>query len=267
MSSIRPTDGPRGGQSRQPSEDRTPGRPPERPREVGHAALKRSWTEPNVRTWCVVALLILAAAVGVGLSQLIAWRHDTRLNRIGVLIDATLIGGEMVSRRGEKVPAGRDAFLRFTYQGKEHVIRGRMPMGSISFYVDGSTIPIRIDPANPEDWTFRVTLPPLVQEMIGAILLAPMGLVLTLAALMARWRVLRVWRDGTAREAVVIGFRKTALAPSSRIARCANVHGTDKRIFSVLISKHEASLKVDDTLWVVSPPSGQQPALPAAAYQ
>jgi len=236
------------------------------PRDLTPRARWHSWSEPSVRAWCIVAAIVALTDVGVGFAQWLDWHHDARLSRSGDAVDATLVGTTMESLKGQKVQPGQLGFLRFTYKGQEHVISRRMPPAD-SLYVDGSKFPIRVDPDNPEDWTLRVVVPPLVREMIGFIILLPIGLLLTFIGLLARWRVLRVWRLGVAREAVVIGARNTALSPGSRILRCANVHGSDKRLFNVLVSKRDLSIAVDDTLWVVSLPNAQQPALPVAAYQ
>jgi hypothetical protein len=81
-----------------------------------------------------------------------------------------------------------------------------------------------------------------------------------------RRRILRVWKDGLAREVVVLGAKNTALAPRSQLLRCANVRGSDKTLFNVVVSKR-ARLALHDTLWVVSLPQALQPALPVAAYE
>ena len=250
------------------SPPRDPHQPPDAPRPVTAHARRRSWGEPGVRAWVVVAVIVLGAAIGVLSGQFLSWYHDTRLRRTGDLIDVYLIGPEMDSKKGEKVAPGGYAYLRIKYQGKERVVHGRLPAldKDVHMYEDGTTLPMRINPQDADDWTLRVVVPPLSQELIGAFILMPLGVVAAVMAFAMRKRILRVWREGVAREVVVLGAKNTALAPRSQILRCANVRGSDKTLFNVLVSK-QAALAMHDTLWVVSLPHSLQPALPVAAYE
>jgi hypothetical protein len=129
-------------------------------------------------------------------------------------------GGERVG--GRAVPPGVSVQLSYDWEGQRReswgMLEGREPPDEV--ILTKSTIPIRVDPEDPQRWTYRRQPPGIVADLLGAALafaLAPLAL---LASVALRRGVLRTWRDGEAADAIVVGRHGTALAPGTRAVKC-----------------------------------------------
>jgi hypothetical protein len=242
--------------------------PPAAPRPLTARARHRSWNEPRVRFLWLAALVLLAAAVYVGLIQTTQWRHDMRLVRYGTPVTAMVVEADGASHAGPEFSPPVSVKLKYELNGKPYTVSGIVEAGDGPRYVSPKRpLAIRVDPAHPTDWTARDHPTSLVRELLGAGLILVVVLVLLLLALLARQRVLRLWRDGQALAAVVVQTAHSALAPRSRAVRCTLSDHSDKRLITIFIPHAIAQLAPGDTLYLIVPPNRPHRALPAMLYQ
>lgn len=128
------------------------------------------------------------------------------------------------------------------------------------------TIPILVDPANPENWTDQLTVDPLASRLIVGFLLLPLILASLAAAWWMRQRILRLWELGSAEQGIVVESRLIASAPLSRAVHCTLQSGRDARLIKVVVPVRNGVHQPGDVLWIIVPRRGVHPALAAAPY-
>ena len=240
------------------------GAPPPAPREVTPVAARRAWHEPRVHFWWIVALGLLAAAAWIAVQQTIAWNRDAALIRSGTQVDAVVwLWGARVTGR----PIGPEdpATLEFEWNGQPQVLSGQRVVRELPTH-SGEIISIYVDPQDPRRWTARAAPPPLGKLMMGAAALVAVAALLAVVSWFKRRGVLSTWRDGEARQAVVVETSQTALAPRSRLLRCALTDGADKRLISVYVAHRTATLQKGDRLWLIMPPGKPDKALAGVSF-
>jgi hypothetical protein len=174
-----------------------------------------------VRFWWLAAAALVAAAVYMFVVNYVAWRREAWLIRNGTLVQAKLekSGGEVLP--GRPVEPEQGVLLSFDWNGGRHeswgTLWGRAPKEVI---LTKSTVTIRVDPADPDHWTYRKEPPSLAADLLGAALAFALAPLAMLAAVTLRRGVLRTWRDGEAADAVVVARHSTALAPATRALKC-----------------------------------------------
>jgi hypothetical protein len=162
--------------------------------------------------------------------------------------------------------------LEFDWKGGKHRVRGQLPghMERGEHVVTGpaSPVPIRVDPNDPDRWTDRKTSPPLLaRQLIPAAIGLPIVAVLGLLAFLKRGAAARVWRDGQAALALVVGTGQSPFAPRSRALRCTAAESSDKRVFTVYLPAGAAPLTAGDAVWVVRPADRPEPAYAAGWFE
>jgi hypothetical protein len=234
------------------------------PREVTPAASRRAWHEPRVHFWWIVAIGLLAGAAFLAGQQLVAWRADVWLIRNGTKLDAVVWpAGARV--KGRPIEKDDYAHIEFTWKGELRQLtwqRWTRQQGAIT----GETVPIYVDPDDPENWTANITPPPLAKSLIGAASLVGVAIVLLLISVARRKGVLGVWRDGEARLAAVVERTPAALAPRSWLVRCALAEGNDRRLITVYIPRRLATPQKGELLWLIMPPGKPDKAIAAMSF-
>ena len=124
-----------------------------------------------------------------------------------------------------------------------------------------STLPRTADPSR---WTGATTVLPLGPGLVPGLIVLPVALVCALLGLVARARLLRLWRDGQAIEALVLEAKQTALAPRSRAVRCTPADPDDRRVLEVYVPPALARLGQGDAIHVLAPPGRTAPAVAVA---
>jgi hypothetical protein len=239
--------------------------PPAAPRTVTPAASRRAWHEPRVHFWWIVAIALVVAAVSLAAQELLAWDADARLIRSGTRIDAVVwLWGARVKGR----PIGPDdqSTVEFTWSGQPQVITNARIVGRDEITFSGQTIPIFVDPQNPTKWTARTRPAPILRMLMGAMSLACVAAILVLVSVIKRRGVLSVWRTGEPRRAAVVETAQTALAPRSRLVRCAQTEGNDRRLINVYVPHRAADPQPGDVLWLIMPPGRPDKAIVAMLF-
>ena len=252
------------------------GAPPPPPRPLTPASLRRGWVEPDVRVWWLCALLLGVAVLYFSIAQFWNWWSESRLLRLGTVVNAIILGPEVQSVKHSPVEADQAVYLRFTFKGVEYTVHGFLPPlppklqgleQHEQWYVTQESIPIHIDPDNPQKWTAVNAIKPLYTEVFLAMFLAPMVGLLWLGALLRRRSVLKLWREGEAAEAVVLETRQFPTAPMSRLVRCAlREYGREHQLYHVVLPTRAARLNPRDHLWLILPRATGARALAAILY-
>lgn len=240
--------------------------PSKLPREVTTKASAHSWREPRVRFWWTATIVLLLIALYVIVTQAWVWSREKRLLVSGILVEAHVVEANGQYNIGKKQPPDSRVKLKATVNGRERRYDGFLA-GRKQHIVVGEKVPIRVDPENPGVWTARTEPAPLAKQLVGAWVPAPVIVIALLASLLARRGVLSTWQTGPSAAAVVVGTSHSALAPLSRVVRCALSDGSDKRLFTVFVPNRVARLQPGDALWLVLAPNRPDRALAAMLYE
>jgi hypothetical protein len=239
---------------------------PQPPRPLTPRVRRHSWTEPGVRSWWLVASAVTLATLYFLASGYYTWWRDVRLIRSGREVSAFIYAADGYPIPGRHRPVSSPVELHYEVDGKKYEVEGFL-RGRTEPFVVQTYVPIRVDPADPSQWTARTHPDALWPEMLGGLMLLPAVPILA-AVVFLRWaRVLRLWRNGRAVEAVVLESSQTALAPRSRFVRCAPADPSDKRIVGVYVPDRAGRLAPGDTLWLLTDPAGGSRAAAALWLQ
>ena len=248
-------------------DDSVPPEPPAAPRDLTPVVRRRSWFESRVRIWWVMGLILLAIAAYYAVSRVYAWNEEARLIRRGTRIEAEVMHWEIggTAPKGKVVSADMPVDLEYTFNGQTYRVHGQLA-GRKEQITTRTMIPIYIDPANPTHWTARMQPGSLAQELLSAMLLAPIVVVLFAAALLQRFHVLRIYKEGEAVLAEVVEIRHSAAAPLSRLLRCALHGGREARVVKVILPAGKTP-PIGQLLWLIAPANRPEQALPAALFE
>ena len=240
---------------------------PSAPREITSRIRRRAWSEPRVRFWVFAAIVLSVCGVGFIANGLRAGAHERWLIDDGVHIDAIIIVADGEPVKGKQEPPESLVSLRFIWKGQDYEPRAEPLLGRKEFITVGSTIPIHVNPKDPSDWTWLNEPFPLRSRAIGGIIALPMAVLALLWAMLRRARLLRIWRDGIAEEALIVETRFTATAPRCRAARVTPADEGDARIFTVYIPPRLANLQRGDSLHMLRPSAQSSNAISVAWFE
>lgn len=233
---------------------------PDPPRPATPRVRRRAWTEPRVRLWWLAAAAVLAAGVYFLATRYYNWRRDLNVIRNGTEVQAFVYSAEGFPIPGRRRPPTVVVELHYDVGGKTYKVEGYLRGRTESFVIQ-SYVPIRVDPADPARWTARTEPVPLTMELLSGLMLLPPALLFGAVAWWRRARLLKLWRDGHAIEAVAMESRQTALAPRSRFVRCAPLDGADRRVFGVYVPDGAGRVAEGDSVWLVADPAGTRRAV------
>jgi len=250
-----------------PDEAATAASLPASPRPVTPRVRRRAWTEPHVRFWWVLTLALFLIGAYVCAREWLNWSRDVRLIRSGRIVDATIITASGLSSPWQVLPPDVIVTIQYEVDGKVYDKTGYLG-GRKDFIRVRSTVPIRVDPADSDQWTARTEPASLVQQLTGAFVVLPAFLVMAAVSLWQRARTLRMWREGEARRAIVVESRQTALAPRSRLVRCTPADRGDNRVVQVFVPAAAAAAMDPGTeLWLLVPPGRRGRPVAAAWFE
>jgi hypothetical protein len=231
--------------------------PPDAPRPVTPRVRRRAWTEPHVRFWWLLTLAMLLIGVYVCGREFLTWSREARLVREGRLVEGEVMRAGGLSSRWQRLPPDTVVTIQYDVDGKTYTQDGYLKGRKEYIQVRGK-VPIRVNPADPDEWTARTQPPVLAQQLTGAAVVLPAVVVLAVVAVLRRVMTLRTWRHGQATVALTVESRQTALAPRSRLVRCAPADRGDNRVVGVFVPNSAArDLRPGDLLWLVFPPGGR----------
>lgn len=218
---------------------------PRPPRPVTRRAARRSWNERTPRVWLILLLLVTATTAFFVVDRVVKASHERRLIQSGRTVFAKLesiesstVLGRAFSRR-DPLPV---TLLIPPPEGSSDPPRrvdGRLTGGIDGMVKIGDDLEIRVDPNDPTRWTDRTQPKPWSTELTVAYGLMPLVCLLGVVALLARTRVLNVWRNGQEAIGTVIDATQSAIAPMSRIVRFVLSDSDDNRVYTVLCPADE----------------------------
>lgn len=229
---------------------------PAPPRPVTARARRRAWADPGVRFWWLAAAVLLAAAAYMAFVGHRAWSHQAWLSQSASVVQAKVVqaSGQVFGSRA--APPDADVMLSFDWNGRPHQATGRLADRKPGeFVIVGSTVPIRVNPANPDDWTSFDRPPPPGGYFLGTMVAAPAAAAAGVLAWLARRGLLRTVRDGRGVPARVVGRQQTALAPNAVAVRCSPADAGG-RVVTVYVPRTSPAARDGDELLVLTRPNG-----------
>jgi hypothetical protein len=128
------------------------------------------------------------------------------------------------------------------------------------------TVQIRVDPDDPQHWTYRTDAPPIMHALLASLLVLPFSLAGLIVAFVHRRGVLRTWRTGVAAQYIVEKVGHSSLAPVSWALYCRAADGQTARLVHVFIPRHLGHARPGDVLWLIHPLNKPRAAVAAMAY-
>jgi hypothetical protein len=233
--------------------------PPPPPREMTSRVSARTWFDPRVRFWLVVAGFLLVLFGYFSVARILDWRQENELIHNGTLVSAT-VSMEGIGRHGYVFPPATPVTLSFDFNGQSQQVSGILE-GHTAAVSTGQTIQIRVDPSDPTRWTDFTESKALGGNMIGPLLIIPIVPLALLLAWLKRRRLLVAWTNGPAEPAVVAERHQTALAPMAHVVKCSFQNREDKRLFVVYLPKRFSELGAGDVVWLLASPQKKGPAI------
>ena len=150
-----------------------PPEPPPLPRPLTLAARKRSWLEPRVRFWWAAALVLAVAGAYFLVTQTMDWLEELKVVRQGTPVTATVVAvGEGEVEGVGNLPPSSHVKLKYTYQNVDYGVDGFLE-GRKEPISPKQLVPVKIDPAAPEHWTYLTEAPPMLRAFLSTIILLP----------------------------------------------------------------------------------------------
>lgn len=220
--------------------------------------------EPRVRSLWVLAILLLTAGAWLTVLQLGERQRENDLIRNNKPVVATVWMPGVAREAGRPLNVDGPIIIVFDYQGAPKEVEGTLSERPAKLQ-SGDTVLIRHDPANPRRWTNRTQPRPVWRDLVAMFILAPAVLGCLAMAWLVRRGILRLWREGTARAAVVVDIRHSALAPLRRLVRCTLRDQRGGRLLSVYVPGG-GTLKADEVIWLLTPPDRYDRAIAADMF-
>ena len=241
-------------------------------RPVTPKALRRSWREPQVSVWWLITLGLIVVVAWIVVEQLsVARRGQYRVDHWTRIAAAKIDKIADTTRSTYRVSPDQLSVMpvKMSYvdaAGTAHQLEGQLTAQTEPVN-PGQHIPILVDPANPEKWTDRVLPVPLIEEMMAAILFLPLILIFACITLWQRSRILKLWRNGTLREAIVVDRANSATSPRSAIVRCKVESNREQRLLRVAVPRSAARLESGDTISLVTTDGDSSRAIAVMLYE
>jgi hypothetical protein len=242
-----------------------PPAPPPPPRELTPAIRRRAWNERHVRFWWVTGVVLLLIATYYAGSRYYVWAREKHLIEHGTAVQAEVMGANpnADAPRGQVYTADTAVDLKYSYNGQSYRQHGQLD-GRTQQIFSRTSVPLMIDPSNPDHWTGRTRAASLIHQMLSAMLLLPIAIVLLALAIYRRAQVLGIYRHGEEIIAEVVGEAHSAAHPLSRLLKCGV--RADSRVVTVLLPARIAP-RVGEALWLIAPPNRPDKAIPAALFE
>ena len=229
------------------------------PRPVTRQARRRAWAEAGVQVWWKSALVVLLVCAYVAYIHIEEATTQRRLFQKGVVVDARAVkvlgvtakdNARYGSQRDQTIPVEFETILP---DGRLVTLEGYLPPGPGWIKVN-QEMKLRVDPDDLTNWAEVSDILPWWRVLaVPLFLMLPIALILLAIAWWRRRRVLKVWEQGIAGEAVAVEVRHSAISPLSRVVRFTLAEGEDKRVFTTLFSNRSGIPARGDSFAVVYP--------------
>jgi hypothetical protein len=212
-----------------------------------------------------MGVVLVLIATYYAASRYYVWSRERYLIEHGTTVQAEVMGANpnADAPNGQVYSADTAVDLQYTYNGRTYRQHGQLD-GRTRQIFSRTTVPLIIDPGNPDHWTGRTKVASLIHQMLSAMLLLPIAIVLFALAIGRRSRVLAIYQQGEEIIAEVVGEGHSAAHPLSRLLKCAV--RADSRVVTVLLPARVAP-RVGETLWLIAPPNRPDKAIPAALFE
>ena len=222
------------------------------PRPITPRVRRRAWAEPSVRALAVAAMAASLVCAYFLASRYLQWRREAWLISHGTRVNAVVAEAGGITLANKVVPPATPVTLEYEVGGRKVTVRGNLK-GRKEHILTGGTVPIRVHPNDPETWTALPAPRSLRMELLAALIVLPFAVLLGVIAWVLQRKVLGLWRDGVATEAVVIDSGHTAIAPRTHLVRCTPVNGEDKRLLQAYLPGGQRP-RQGDAVWLIARP-------------
>jgi hypothetical protein len=241
--------------------------PPPPPRAISKNARRRSWAEPRVRSWWMMAAVLFLIALWFVGVRVYASSKDYWLIKHGVRVEA-----DVIDVAGNPLKKIYEPELNLPFHmtwrmpdGKTHTVNERLKAQRQALG-PGIKVPLYVDPGNPDHWTDRLEISWMEDTLIGLLLL-PTVVLLVGIAVFNRFKILQAWQNGHAIQASIVEVKQAASAPRSRVVRMVLRNYHDQRIFTTLAPTPRANYQQGDVVWVIIPSTTPRWAILAELYE
>jgi hypothetical protein len=215
----------------------------------------------------LVAAALSLLALYLLVSQYIVYYRDDWLFKKGQRAEGLLYRVETSTTKDQRFfnEPIRDVELRYTVNGKPVVYKGYLTSFDGGWLVVGNTIPLRVDPSDPEHFTARQSPVTLMPHLVAGLSLLPLVAVAVAVAAWRRRRLLHLWKTGELLPAVVIRTSGVAVAPSARAVECTATDSDDKSVRRAYIPSANGATVPGrgDLVWLIVSPDRAGPAIAA----
>jgi len=218
----------------------------------------------------ILTVIIAASTAYFAFRDIGAAMHERKLVYNGIKVPATVKLIDNYERRDRVFTREEAHTLRISYTPPDgKLIKTDLVLpatsGSDRIMV-GEILDLRIDPDDPESITLQTQPRSWIAALSVVILLGPLSLLLLIVTLMQRRRVLKIWQNGRAAEAVVVDWHRSGIAPRSKVVRFTLEGQDDRRVFTTLFPHDAGELEPGDVIYVVMPPAKPGSAIVAELY-
>ncbi len=253
-------------------QDGQPAPPPKAPRATSPRGRWRSWLEPAVVIWWLLASIVMVIAVAATWLEIRATARDRSIIGRGEKITALvqqIDNASMPSRKNYRPAPERnpDAMLNFTLKDGRafELVPLRLDRQRDKLVV-GETLEIYVDPADPRArLTDRLGVSPM-DYLFLLVLLAPAAALAGIVAAIRRAGMLRTWRLGEAMLATCVDTQTSALHPFSRQVTLALCDSADRRAIKVVMPGAGGIPEVDEPIWILMRNRQPRTAIVARLY-
>ena len=223
------------------------------PRPIDARVRRRAWADPRVRSWWISAAVLVVLALSLAVQEYLAWSRLRRAITSGVSVQAKIIAVDNINTRlHTPVPRDSIATLQFTYSGHDYLEAGALTGLTTNNISVGDSVPVGIDPSDPDNWTTDREVAPLLPEQIGPALLLLAGGGAMLFAWLGRQSVLRTFARGTVVRGMVRSNKQTPIAPRCRSVGVAIL--PSGRVMDVFVPPSLAAVAMGESIDVLVPP-------------
>lgn len=251
-----------------------PNEPAPAPRAVTSRVRRHAWFEASVRQWWLAAMLLLLAVGYFAYQQYReasqeAWLREkgTRIEAIVWRVEDHVPGRPLRPTDLMRLEVNDPEQLQKLTDPKPFTLQATAP-GAKGVLTTGEPLTILVDPASPTSvWTSRLEPVPLLPRLTIAFMILPFALVVSVVAIWMHRRIINVWINGQAHEAVVMDTRQTATAPMSWLVHCAYRSLPERRLMKIFLPHSVGRPANGQIIWVIAPEANPLQAIAAASYE